>query len=1047
MPQAQRRARFQDDDEEVEEEEDEEPDGHAADAEQSAAKKKKRNEDWKCSERFKGHKTIVPYHNPYPKPPEGTVLSEAEEKERKKKSRAWTKSVHEQTDYLVDATNARDGVQARLVNRLILKMTDQHPGFIEQLRSLGALQREHHVAKREVARQLEQFVFTDDATVDMLYDERHSLSTRQLEMLRSRYNHVRMPDGSVGRIVLSSPPQPNAKRDPDAVSFESNAKMAIVDEPNLLPFIFKHAKEAKRKADALLASEDFYMPPETKDEDGTSLGYSFEGCARPTLQLIGNVIDKAEKHGIRLPLKRGRAFQEESDDESGLLVKRHRVQIICDAFKWNSEKEATRIVTRLMDLDMLFNHHIYSNDLCFSFTGDKAEEMRNNSMMGGEHGLAETIEKGLVVKQVDVVPRNVRNTPFEPFAEVMTEVEIDVPVASGGTLPGIMLTGGDASAASSASNLNGPTDYFYACDQCTVAKADQGNSVKVRMAPRRNLANTLALAHINPFDQSIFGKRCRDIQADSCVCPSAKCGKTIDAALTAAEAREYEDADEQGKYAIQLRHRKSHFGVLRGRRPWLMIENRRRVPSALHFTMNGVGNTKVCTFDKVPYDLRGGKECHKRMYANLHILRPARIKHRFRTKPPKKSQKPARPPQGPCARKLLCGPVLEKLIKCFYPGEVMSAQQRDDLAGASARVQATAGAQAEEVRRARAAGPSRAARSRTAPTAGEQPAERAAAISAAVAAADDSDDDECDGVASLDDVLRRIKKQDGTELTPRRVYSGVSDKEQVKELMELVDTTMGARKPTGAVKTQLRNMLKHITTRVIMLIDDEDGAIKSFAAYQLKVIEGGDQMAYLRELHVHGELQGKGIGSALESEVETDCAKEDEQVLRLTVQLRGERTNYAFKWYRDKFGYIEIYRDEQEAIMELDLSRRGGATSSGSDATAGTTDGETDGEAEEEEERDDARARMEVLPEGTKTKGLSSVVHCWFTLSMFIAHMYEKYDDRSEAENARHGKEGQARGGKWADALSFQTENNADWYYPHKAKFHCACACTTRMCL
>ena len=130
-------------------------------------------------------------------------------------------------------------------------------------------------------------------------------------------------------------------------------------------------------------------------------------------------------------------------------------------------------------------------------------------------------------------------------------------------------------------------------------------------------------------------------------------------------------------------HRKSHFGIMLRQAPWLMIENIRRPPCLLHLTNNGIGNTATCTVEATPYDLRGGKYCHRRRYANLRILKPARIKYRFREKPPGKGAKPRRPPQGPDARKFMQGDVILKLHQCFFPDEAISSADADALAGAA----------------------------------------------------------------------------------------------------------------------------------------------------------------------------------------------------------------------------------------------------------------------------------------------------------------------------------------------------------------------------
>ena len=122
------------------------------------------------------------------------------------------------------------------------------------------------------------------------------------------------------------------------------------------------------------------------------------------------------------------------------------------------------------------------------------------------------------------------------------------------------------------------------------------------------------------------------------------------------------------------RHRKLHCGVNLGKQPWLKIEPKKTVRSALHTRTNGVGNTIIVTFEALPYELRGGDECHRRLEANK-VLKKAKIKWRFRTKKPKKGTRRRKPPQGPCARKIMGGNVIADLCEIFYAETISEAQR------------------------------------------------------------------------------------------------------------------------------------------------------------------------------------------------------------------------------------------------------------------------------------------------------------------------------------------------------------------------------------
>ena len=378
------------------------------------------------------------------------------------------------------------------MNRVLMRMAKDHPHFVEQLNSLGFMKQQFHGAKTQVAEMLDASVFTVDTTLAMMHDEKHSMSTRQVAMARDKLNWIQLEDDTIGRVIFSEPPEANNGRDPDTVTEESFADLGISPKVTLLPFIFKTPQEVKKEADASIENEEFFLPDESAE------GFAFEGCAQPALEQLGKTMDRLHGDGNLLPLKRG--IYDEEDERDNPLTQKYRAEVLIDAFKYDSVKEATRMTGRFMDAAKIPNHPRYSDDFSFSFGGDKADNCRMVAGLGGERGLAGMVENGLVVYLVEdeEVPLNVRGTMFEPFSRITTEVEIQVPRTNDEFethSPAIMCRGGDASSIASQSNKSTAVDKWYGCDWCMVARADQGNHEKSEKAPRRTLVNTIG-AHL-----------------------------------------------------------------------------------------------------------------------------------------------------------------------------------------------------------------------------------------------------------------------------------------------------------------------------------------------------------------------------------------------------------------------------------------------------------------------------------------------------------------------------------------------------------------------
>merc|ERR1711924_502341 len=131
-----------------------------------------------------------------------------EERALAQRHRRWTENVRLHYELCEATLRLRQGIEPRMVNRMILAMS---PEEREKLRSLGAIQQERHLKAQEIGDIMTHEVFTREATVDAMYDRRGALTTRQIKRARDRFGYKELEDGRCGRIILSEPPKPNAK--------------------------------------------------------------------------------------------------------------------------------------------------------------------------------------------------------------------------------------------------------------------------------------------------------------------------------------------------------------------------------------------------------------------------------------------------------------------------------------------------------------------------------------------------------------------------------------------------------------------------------------------------------------------------------------------------------------------------------------------------------------------------------------------------------------------------------------------------------------------
>jgi hypothetical protein len=62
-----------------------------------------------------------------------------------------------------EAVKLRRGCEARVMNRVLMHLAEELPDFRDQLRGLGFMKQERHVAKREVVEDQQSMLFTRQA--------------------------------------------------------------------------------------------------------------------------------------------------------------------------------------------------------------------------------------------------------------------------------------------------------------------------------------------------------------------------------------------------------------------------------------------------------------------------------------------------------------------------------------------------------------------------------------------------------------------------------------------------------------------------------------------------------------------------------------------------------------------------------------------------------------------------------------------------------------------------------------------------------------------
>ena len=288
-----------------------------------ALRKKKR----KRSPLVRGRHTLpVPFDDPSARKAGDPPDTEAQTKQRAKEHKAWMQRCADHAKSVVEAVKLRPGIEARSMNRAYLQLCEEIPAFRKQMRDLPAIQEERHVKAQEIAELLDKAVWTAEETMNLMFDDRTPFSSRQVSKGRDRLAYIKLPNGEVGRVVLSEAPKPNRKRDPDASSEKSHASAGIESlQPVLLPFPLKTPAQVAVRADGLIEHKKYHMPD--ADESGR---YTFEGCAFGAEETLHEVLQQAEKDNNLLPLKRGREYDEESDyegEQRNPLTQRQRMQV------------------------------------------------------------------------------------------------------------------------------------------------------------------------------------------------------------------------------------------------------------------------------------------------------------------------------------------------------------------------------------------------------------------------------------------------------------------------------------------------------------------------------------------------------------------------------------------------------------------------------------------------------------------------------------------------------------------------------------------------
>ena len=124
----------------------EEDDGEGGEPKKAKVSRKARQSPVKYKKR-----TAVPFDSPGKEPLDADGLPK-DKKVMQKEHNAWLERVRMHAAQCLETVKLRKGIEARTLNRILMSVCDEDPDVRQQLRKLGFMQQERHLAKMEVVR-------------------------------------------------------------------------------------------------------------------------------------------------------------------------------------------------------------------------------------------------------------------------------------------------------------------------------------------------------------------------------------------------------------------------------------------------------------------------------------------------------------------------------------------------------------------------------------------------------------------------------------------------------------------------------------------------------------------------------------------------------------------------------------------------------------------------------------------------------------------------------------------------------------------------------
>lgn len=257
----------------------------------------------------------------------------------------------------------RPDIRADVLNRVILRLSKEER---EELRSLGAIQQENYLAKRDCVDFLERECFNALHSIDLRACE--ALSIRLLRRISDRF----ACDSTGKRRVIARPPDFTGIANP--VTRKSNREQGILWEHRavLAPFCFRNSSQMKAAADAVLEGRTLH------------LSHDFDGAAWDLWEQARDLLEQLERDGnlVELPV--------------GAI---RNLQIIFDGHGWNSRTGAVRFVLRCTQTLRDHNATRNARTPIFALGSDKHAHLEKMMAIGGERSMHSLLYGGLKVTE------------------------------------------------------------------------------------------------------------------------------------------------------------------------------------------------------------------------------------------------------------------------------------------------------------------------------------------------------------------------------------------------------------------------------------------------------------------------------------------------------------------------------------------------------------------------------------------------------------------------------------------------------------------------